>query len=518
MIANIRKAGLGAKAFLLVFTFFLVVFFLVFMSIENAQVKEQLIETELNEEMFVKTQTLSFVQMFNHSISDLQYLVKNFNPQSDRMYIEWSTILQSSKNYQKIAYVDTDGMEIARIDYNSETDTTQEPEQYEKVDAELYFLKALRLREGQIYVSKIISDESGVQQNLYTIFCTPIYSPELSGVLILAYNTGLVLDELIDHMDETLGEVYIINDHGYWTSEEGVFKYIDTQYYNIAYDSGILPEERWQIEKEEKHAIGENGFYTFEEMNFEEGIVENELADGYKMVVRVPHVKILTLIRNGPEYDYYFNNTLWGKVGKIISERYIYLIIFFLISLLVGALIVRNKINLERMRTTSDFDFMTKAYTRLSGFKLLKEYIENISYYKKICLCFIDINGLKEVNDTLGHPFGDELIVTVVDTIHNTIREQDIIIRMGGDEFLTVFTKVDKSTAELIWARIRESFKGINSMEGRQYIISASHGIVEINENQKNIDLSDIITQADDKMYKEKTRIKKTLNVIRRKF
>ena len=518
MIPNIQKTGLAVKLFLLVFTFFLIVFFLVFMPIENAQVKEQLTEIKLNEETFIKMQGASFLQMFNHSISDLQYLVDTFDPQGGNVYTEWCAILQSSKTYKKIVYIDKDGMESMGADYDSESGNVEEPDRYEDVSGENYFQQSVKLGEGQIYISQIIIGGADDNQNVYTMFCAPIYSPELSGTLILVCNTGLILDELLTRMDETHGIVYIINEYGYWTSEDGVYKNIDARYYSIVYDVGILPVGTWEIRKEQKHAIGEKGFYTFEEVDFAEGLIANRASDEQSVVMQASHCKLVTLIENGSEYDYYINNTAWHKIGKIVIERYIYLIVFLIVSIIACALVVRNRVNIERIRNTSDFDFMTKAYTRHRGFELLGEYIENISFYKKICLCFIDINGLKEVNDTLGHSCGDELIITVVDTIRNTIREQDIIIRMGGDEFLAVFTKVDKAIAEVIWSRIRESFKGVNSMEDRQYIISASHGIVEINESQKNIDLSVIVTQADDKMYVEKIRIKKTLNVIRRKF
>ena len=122
------------------------------------------------------------------------------------------------------------------------------------------------------------------------------------------------------------------------------------------------------------------------------------------------------------------------------------------------------------------------------------------------------------MNDTLGHCVGDELIITVSDTIKNTIREQDLVIRMGGDEFLIVLMKVEKAIAEIIWVRIIEAFKAINSMEERNYIISASHGIVQIKNGGEKTDVSMIITEADDKMYEEKVRLKKTLNVIRKRF
>jgi diguanylate cyclase (GGDEF)-like protein len=112
----------------------------------------------------------------------------------------------------------------------------------------------------------------------------------------------------------------------------------------------------------------------------------------------------------------------------------------------------------------------------------------------KLSLCFIDINGLKEVNDQLGHQFGDELIVSTVDGIKVEIREEDFIIRMGGDEFLVVFNGIDCETAEKVWMRIKHRYDQINIEENRKYMISVSHGIVDYGNDE--ISEVELLTQT----------------------
>jgi len=130
-------------------------------------------------------------------------------------------------------------------------------------------------------------------------------------------------------------------------------------------------------------------------------------------------------------------------------------------------------------------------------------------------LCFIDINGLKEVNDVLGHKLGDELIVLVSSVIKKTIREQDFLIRLGGDEFLIVFHNIRKEIAEDIWQRIVQNYNQINQIEDRPYMISVSHGIVDFDNTCKDL-VDDLINAADEKMYHEKQIIKSGLTVVKK--
>lgn len=159
------------------------------------------------------------------------------------------------------------------------------------------------------------------------------------------------------------------------------------------------------------------------------------------------------------------------------------------------------------------YDRLTKAFTRGTGIAKLKSILQQDNRrFILLSVCFLDINGLKAVNDRLGHRYGDELIMTVVDCIKREIREGDFVIRMGGDEFLIVLNGINADASENVWKRIEKRYQNINENENRPYIISVSHGIEEY-DSVKKTDLEDLIKIADAKMYEEKRYIKEVLGV-----
>lgn len=159
------------------------------------------------------------------------------------------------------------------------------------------------------------------------------------------------------------------------------------------------------------------------------------------------------------------------------------------------------------------YDPLTKTFNRRAGLSKLSRMVQYENRRQlRLSLCFIDINGLKLVNDQLGHQLGDELIISTVDGIKDEIREDDFIIRMGGDEFLVIYKDIDSETAEKVWDRIKGRYDQINKEENRKYRISVSHGIVDYGDDEiSEVEL--LIKSADDKMYAEKKYIKEELNI-----
>ncbi len=161
------------------------------------------------------------------------------------------------------------------------------------------------------------------------------------------------------------------------------------------------------------------------------------------------------------------------------------------------------------------YDQLTETYNRRSGLAKLGKILRTGGRrHLRISLCFVDINGLKDVNDQLGHKYGDELIISAVNGIKQEIREEDFIIRMGGDEFLIVLKGIGQEQAEMVWERIAQRYLTINEREDRPYSISVSHGISEYDsENPEGPDMDFLITEADNKMYAEKKYLKEVLKV-----
>lgn len=186
--------------------------------------------------------------------------------------------------------------------------------------------------------------------------------------------------------------------------------------------------------------------------------------------------------------------------GSVIKDKFGD---FVGIVLILRDVSLRKKIQ-DEIRLQATVDDMTKMIKRKIGLKILEEEMKKvIKDKKKLTICYSDINGLKEINDRLGHCFGDDIIITVAAIIKNNIRRNDITIRMGGDEFLTIFKDCDYDDAIAIWERVNKKIKEVNDKENKKYLISISCGFAEYSYINK-LTIGEFIAIADAEMYKDK--------------
>ncbi len=167
-------------------------------------------------------------------------------------------------------------------------------------------------------------------------------------------------------------------------------------------------------------------------------------------------------------------------------------------------LIRLNKLRINTLREEHKFDILTGTYTKKYGIQELEKRMEKSTKVKSIItISFIDLNNLKLVNDTYGHPEGDKMIKLVCDIINRNIRSDDFLTRFGGDEFLLVFTNTSEKDADIILNRVNEELENIEM----NYRISFAFGVTSINSSEDK-GLDDYIKDADYKMYKKKERMK----------
>ncbi|MDC0661567.1 putative bifunctional diguanylate cyclase/phosphodiesterase [Marinobacter sp. SS21] len=118
-------------------------------------------------------------------------------------------------------------------------------------------------------------------------------------------------------------------------------------------------------------------------------------------------------------------------------------------------------------------------------------------------LCFVDLDGFKQVNDASGHGAGDQLLRLVSGTIRADIREGDILARLGGDEFGVILENCDLRTAATIAEKLRTSIEELTFVwEGRTHHIGCSIGVVRIHEQAP--DISALMRTADMACYTAK--------------
>jgi len=117
---------------------------------------------------------------------------------------------------------------------------------------------------------------------------------------------------------------------------------------------------------------------------------------------------------------------------------------------------------------------------------------------------YIDLDHFKDVNDTLGHHIGDDLIRNVTSRLTGTLRPEDLVARLGGDEFAVITTiATDKTTLKAIADRIIAALCAPFSTSGHNIVIGASIGIAVIDRNTQG-DAADIMRYADMALYRAK--------------
>lgn len=160
----------------------------------------------------------------------------------------------------------------------------------------------------------------------------------------------------------------------------------------------------------------------------------------------------------------------------------------------------------ETVQRLSITDELTGLNNR-RGFFLLAEQQLKLAHRvnTSVCLLFIDLDGLKQVNDELGHEMGDRLIADAAKVLKQTFRESDVIARLGGDEF-AVFVPGCGAGDDIV-PRLQKSVTIFNQTGERLYQLSMSVGLAICQANTMT-SLEQMITQADQLMYAHK-RIKR---------
>ena len=114
-----------------------------------------------------------------------------------------------------------------------------------------------------------------------------------------------------------------------------------------------------------------------------------------------------------------------------------------------------------------------------------------------VCVLFIDLDGLKAINDGFGHAAGDAALVAAADVLRDALRRTDVVARIGGDEFGAVLLGTSAGEAELLCDRIR---MGMRRHAPDRQSLSVSIGVAAARPGQADT-LDELIASADDAMY-----------------
>lgn len=157
----------------------------------------------------------------------------------------------------------------------------------------------------------------------------------------------------------------------------------------------------------------------------------------------------------------------------------------------------------EQIRQASLIDELTGLSNRRGFFLLGEQALRAAARHERNqLLCYLDLDGLKEINDQLGHAQGDQALADLSSVLKQVFRDSDILARIGGDEFVTL-AEGDGGAEASLRQRIGDELGRHNDQNARPYFLAASLGIAYFNP-RRPVTLSELLIQADRQMYERK--------------
>lgn len=477
------------------------------------------------------------------NLSDLAYIKDTYirslskNQQQHDLLSLWSLFSENQIIYHKIRFIDLAANEIYRIDHD-ETGSYVVYELQNKANRP-FFYETIGLDENMFYISVFDLNIENNQVRLPIIptirVAQPVFVDQIvQGIIVLNYDAHLLLDTFeSDMLISNAEHVYLLNESG-----EYIF---NSSQHDLDWDfmfnqsrsfQSEHPEVYKEIVKNDQSTIYHEGkfyYYShvlhFNHLNLNSQNIEIEdikTAEDWFVVTEIDEAKIPYQAWNG-FYDFLFD---FNRSTLLLS-----FILFNALGLSLYFYFI-NRINTEHL---VKYDYMTGAYTRLQGLKVAEErFNQMLSNHHKVTIVFADLNGLKDINDRFGHQIGDEAIhkfaLAIVKNIrfkqrtylheflmrklsssfrkYFKFREDDIFVRLGGDEFLYMCFDVADDDFNQIVQRVNQD---IESQSVEDFVLSASAGVIIVTDDVE-IDFETALNLADHAMYDDKMRYYKKVN------
>ena len=216
-----------------------------------------------------------------------------------------------------------------------------------------------------------------------------------------------------------------------------------------------------------KHSLGKNWLQK----------IENNKDDSIK-------VKLL----NQEDKEFYYFHI---KVSKIAFSND-YLLLFHNITKIVG--------ETNKVIRLAEHDALTGIYNRVKLNTLFPDFIYNANRYDKdFAVILFDIDHFKKINDTYGHNVGDSVLIELTYMIKNLLRDNDIFVRWGGEEFIIVLQIASLSDASKLASRLRKNLEEHLFLHVEK--VTCSFGVTEFRDGDTQMIL---LERADEALYEAK--------------
>jgi len=187
-----------------------------------------------------------------------------------------------------------------------------------------------------------------------------------------------------------------------------------------------------------------------------------------------------------------------------MQQRYFIVLLVILLVVVIVVVILQYRTN-KKITALSITDPLSGLFNRRYVFQYLDKFIHELPLEKtRLSILLVDIDDFKKINDSYGHPFGDQVIEMLAAIGQATLRTEDVMGRIGGEEFLCVLPRIDIEQSQIIAKRMIENIskQAVKNAEGNDVFITISIGIAEL--SSEVTDSKSLYAYADKALYQAK--------------
>ncbi len=204
----------------------------------------------------------------------------------------------------------------------------------------------------------------------------------------------------------------------------------------------------------------------------------------------------INLLNKMDQVTYTLQKNSESKINIMLKIQVITLILAFIIAVRLLVYAYHKKVD-EKLKYLTFHDQLTGLYNRAFFEEELKRL--DTQRFLPISIIMGDVNGLKVTNDAFGHLAGDKLLQKVANTLRDVCRQEDIISRWGGDEFVILLPRTSLSEGQIIVERIKKKFSKL-----RADPIKPSIALGYATKVEKAVDILKVLQTAEERMYRNK--------------
>lgn len=502
----------------------------VMMIFYRSEIKTQLSNLKVKETFAIELQKKVVGDIFDSIIGDLIFLSQQNELQEylesktpialDKIALEYIAIAKQKQIYDQIRFIDRNGLEIVRVNYNQDSPVPISKDKLQSKQNRYYFKDTYELEKNAVFISPFdLNVEYGIiEQPLKPMIRlgTPVFDSEnqKQGIVIVNYLGNDLLHKILMSESASEGQTMLLNSKGYWLLSPTPDQAWGFMFEGEQRTFGYLYKEAWEEIRSKKNGQINTavGLFTFKTLYpLKEGYISStgsRKASGESEAMIAHDAYQWHLISFVPY------NTIKSYSNFLLTKFFVFGAVLFLIiasgSWILALAIVKRRIYQAQLKVMALFDPLTNLPNRRLFFDRLNMTLEHNRRNKSMfSVLYVDLDGFKSVNDSLGHEAGDELLCVVAELLRKVFRKSDTIARIGGDEFAIINDRLKSAKdAEIVAEKIIASLAMPIQLTAGRVNVGASIGIslfpVDSDEAEE------LVRLADKSMYTSKRQGKNT--------